>query len=215
MSEEANVDDSVNNNEDTPNPELTALQEENASMRAKMDELLGETKRAKTAAKEAAKLAEQEKLEKAQKAGDYEQLHKSSEQARQALEEELNGLRGSIANEKRDNAAMKIASELADGANAEILSEFIARRLKHTDDGLKVLDGAGQLTVSTVEDLAQDFKSNSRFASLLKGNQASGGEATGGGKEGVTSKTMSRADFDKLSPMKRMEFVKGGGKTLD
>jgi alanyl-tRNA synthetase len=215
MSEENEIIDPVDNENPAPSVDADAILAENAAMKAKLDELLGETKRAKAAAREADERARKEAEEKARKAGDFEQLHKSSEQARQALEEELNNLRSGIANEKRDNAAMKIAADLAEGANAEILSEFISRRLKYTDDGLKVLDDAGQLTVSSIDELAQDFRNNSRFASLLKGNQSTGGGATGGTKQGASAKEMSRSDFDKLPPAKQMEFIKGGGRTFD
>lgn len=216
MSEESNesqesvVEDSAESTID-----IQAIQSENVSMKAKLAELLDETKKSKQLAKEAQEIARVQSEEKARKAGDYEQLHQSSEQARLALEEELAGLRGSIANEKRDNAAMKIAADLAEGANAEILSEFIARRLKHTDEGLKVVDEAGNLTIATVDQLSQDFRNNSRFAALLKGNQSGGGGATGGSKLGGSAKEMSRSDFDNLPAAKKMDFIKGGGKTTD
>jgi len=184
------------------------------SMQAKMDQLLGETKKAKQEREAAENLAKQAADAKAKEAGDFEQLHKSSEEARQSLEKQLQGMRDGIAGEKRNNAAMRIATELADGANAEILSEFISRRLKHTDDGLKVTNDSGELTVSSVDELTQEFKNNARFAALLKGNQSGGGGATGGSKGGSAANEISRADFEGMAPAKRMEFIQSGGRTI-
>lgn len=194
---------------------IESLTNEKNSMKAKMDELLGETKRAKELRRQAEEQARIEAEEKARKAGDYEQLHKSSEQQRQQLQKELEDLKAGIANEKRNSTAMKVASELAEGANAEILSEFVAKRLKYTDDGIKVLNDNGELTVSTLEDLKAEFQSNNRFAALLKGSQASGGSASGGSASSPTEKVMTRSDFDNATPAKRSEFIKGGGKVVD
>ena len=198
--------------------ELAAqLSEANKSidgLKSKNDELLGETKKAKTQKREAEELARKEAESKAQADGNHEQLYKSSEEARLKLQNEHNNLMGSIANEKRDNAAMKLATELADGYNAEILSEAIAKRLKWTDGTIKVTDENGDLTVSTLDELKTIFKSNERYASLLKGNQSSGGGASGGSNSGGAAKTMTRADFDALDPARQMKFMQSGGKTI-
>jgi hypothetical protein len=210
--------------------EIAALQADNATltasvgtltaastaMQGKMDTLLGETKKAK-ADKVASEEAAREATEAAaRKGGDFEQLHKSSEEGRLAAIAERDGLRSSIANEKRNTAALQIATGLADGPNAEILSDIIGKRLKSTDEGIKVLDASGNLTVSTVDDLATEFKNNERFASLLKGNQSGGGGANGGGKESSGGdKTMPRAEFEQLNAADRSKFMRSGGTTYD
>ncbi len=183
-------------------------------LKSKNDELLGETKKAKNAKRDAEDLAKKEAEDAARANGDHEQLYKSSEEARLKLQTEHNDLMGSIANEKRDNAAMKLATELADGYNAEILSEAISKRLKWADGSIKVTDENGALTVSTLDELKTIFKNNERYASLLKGNQSSGGGASGGSNSGGAAKTMTRADFDALDPARQMEFMKSGGRTL-
>lgn len=196
--------------------QIAELSGSNESMKAKMDQLLGETKKAKQDREQAELTARQEAEQKAKAAGDFEQLHKSSEQARQTLEQQLQEMRNGIANEKRNNAAMRVAADLAEGPNAEILSEFISRRLKYTDDGLKVTNETGELTVSSIDELAQEFKSNTRFAALLKGNQSGGGGAQGGSKQGGgAAKEMSRSEFDGLNHNKRSEFMRSGGRIHD
>ena len=190
--------------------DLKALMAENAAMKSKMDELLTEAKKAKTAKREIEEQSQVERERIAREKGDFEQLHKSSEERYQATVKELEAMRQNVANEKRNNAAMKVATELADGPNAELLSEFIARRLKYHDDGVKVTDSSGDLTVSTLDDLKAEFKNDARYSALLKGNQSSGGGAAGGSNSGGAAKVKSRAEFEALDPARRMEFVKSG-----
>ncbi len=216
MSEEETVTDTVVENDSTDNSsELATLMAENASMKSKMDELLTEAKRAKQAKRdiEAESTAERERVAKEQ--GDYQQLHKSAQEKYESTLTELDSLRQGVANEKKNNTALKLAADLADGANAEILSEFIGRRLKFHDDGVKVTDANGSLTVSSFEDLKNEFKNDARYAALLKGNQSSGGGASGGSNSGGATKVRSRAEFEALNPVKRMEFVKSGGTITD
>ena len=195
--------------------DLKALMAENAAMKSKMDELLTEAKKAKTAKREIEEQSQVERERIAREKGDFEQLHKSSEERYQATVKELEAIRQNVANEKRNNAAMKVATELADGPNAELLSEFIARRLKYHDDGVKVTDSSGDLTVSTLDDLKAEFKNDARYSALLKGNQSSGGGAAGGSNSGGAAKVKSRAEFEALDPARRMEFVKSGGTLTD
>lgn len=188
--------------------QLAEVTGEKESMSKKMDELLGEAKKAKNAKREAEEAATRAAEEKAKAAGDYEQLHKSAMQELEKEREEHSVLKSTIANEKRDNAAMKIATKLADGSNAELLSTFISKRLKYTDDGLKVTDDSGNLTVSTLEELETGFKNDARFSALLKGNQSSGGGAAGGSNSGGAAKMKTRDEFEALNQKERMAFSK-------
>lgn len=187
---------------------------ESASMKAKMAELLGETKIAKEARRLADTAAADEVAAAALKNGNFEQLHKSSEERYQTTLGELDKLRLGIAGEKQTNAAMKMAGELADGSNAELLSTFIAKRLAYSDDSVKVTDSNGQLTVSSLADLAKEFKNDTKFASLLKGNQSTGGGATGGNNSGGAAKVMTRAEFGALNPAEQSAFAREAGTTI-
>lgn len=191
------------------------LEKEREALKRKNEELLGETKAAKAARREAEEAARREAEEKAKKNGDFEQLFKSAEDKASKYEQELNTLRENIANEKRTNTALSLAGELAEGANAKLLSEFIARRLKVDDEGVKVIDASGNLTVATLDDLKKEFSTDATYSSLLKGNQSAGGGATGSQTGSGAAKEMARADFDKLSAPDRMKFIKGGGKVLN
>ena len=201
--------------QEAPSVDLSQLMAENNAMKAKMEELLTEAKRAKQAKREIEAETQAERERIAREKGDYEQLHKSAQEKYETTLGELDNLRQCIANEKRNNTAMKLAADLADGANAELLSEFIGRRLKFHEDGVKVTDVNGNLTVSSFDDLKSEFKNDARYSALLKGNQSSGGGASGGSNSGGATKVRSRAEFEALNPAKRMEFVKSGGTITD
>lgn len=194
---------------------LEQLQRDNQSMKAKMEELLGETKRAKQLRREAEEAANRQTEEEARKAGNFEQLFKSAEQKNKALEDELNSLRGNMENEKKNNTVTKLAAELADGHNAENLALLIQNRVKYVDGDIKVLDNNGDLTVSTLDDLKTEIKSTPRFQSLLRGSQASGSGATGNRASGTEGKTVSRSDWNSWSHSKRSKFHSDGGKVID
>lgn len=181
MSEETEV---AEVQQEAPSVDLSQLMAENNAMKAKMEELLTEAKRAKQAKREIEAETQAERERIAREKGDYEQLHKSAQEKYETTLGELDNLRQGIANEKRNNTAMKLAADLADGANAELLSEFIGRRLKFHEDGVKVTDVNGNLTVSSFDDLKSEFKNDARYSALLKGNQSSGGGASGGSNSG-------------------------------
>lgn len=191
--------------------QLSELSKSNDSLKAKNEELLGETKKAKNAKRQVEADAQTAANEQARASGDHEQLYKSSEAAHGKTKVELEGLIQQIAGEKQSNAAMQIAAELADGDNAIILSDYIAKRLRFVDGGIKVTDVEGNLTVSSLEDLSGEFKNNSRYSALLKGIQSSGGGATGGSNSGGAAKTMTRTNFDSLNAIAAARYIKDGG----
>ena len=198
--------------------QLTTLQESNQALtdqfdaiKSKNDELLTETKTAKEAKRKAEADAIAEKDRMAKESGDFESLYKSSSEKLQLTESTLNELQGKIQKEQKGNAAMKIAADLAEGSNIDLLSTFIDTRLSFQEGALKVTDGSGNLTISSLDDLKAEFKNDPKFASLLKGNQSSGGGATGGNNSGSAAKTKSRAEFTALNPADQMKHVKSGG----
>lgn len=212
MSEENEVD--VNalqeeiNSLKVSNEELT---NQFQAVKNKNDELLTETKSAKEARRKAEADAITEKDRLAKESGDFESLYKSSSEKLQTTQQTLNELQGKIETEKKGNAAMKIAADLAEGSNVDLLSTFINTRLKYQEGELKVTDSNGNLTISSLDDLRNEFQNDSRFASLLKGNQSSGGGATGGNNSGSAAKTKSRAEFEAFNPADRMKYIKSGG----
>lgn len=192
-------------------PTIEELQAEREALLKKNEELLTEAKRAKNAKREAEEQARLQAEEKAKASNDFKQLFESSEAERKKAAQELTELREKVANEKRHNEAMKLATELADGTNAELLAEFVTKRLKYSDDKIQVTNDKGELTVSTLADLKKEFQNDARYKSLLKGNQSSGGGANGGDNSGGAAKSITRQEFEALNPAERQKFTKAGG----
>lgn len=187
--------------------------EDVSGLKRKIDELLTEKKTVQQKALEAEELARQETAEKLKKANDYEQLYNSSEAERQKAADELATLKANLQQQQVASQASKVASQLTkDTARAKLLSEQISSRLSLVDGEVRVLDTNGNLTVSSVEELTQSIKAEYPF--LVDGSQAAGGGATGGSSGAGDTKTVSRADFDSMDAVKRMKFVKSGGKII-
>ena len=187
--------------------------EDVSGLKRKIDELLTEKKTVQQKALEAEELARQETAEKLKKANDYEQLYNSSESERQKAADELATLKANLQQQQVASQASKVASQLTkDTARAKLLSEQISSRLSLVDGEVRVLDANGNLTVSSVEELTQSIKAEYPF--LVDGSQAAGGGATGGSSGAGDTKTVSRADFDSMDAVKRMKFVKSGGKII-
>lgn len=204
INQEDNVDSIKKELEEKDN-QLKDITEQFNAVKSKADELLGETKKNKE------KLREREEMLKKyeqQNPDNYKQLLDSSEKERKQLSEQLENLKSQVSSEKLRAESMKLASEMADGANAEILSEFIVKRMAYADDGVKVLDVNGNMTVSSLSDLKNEFLKNDKFKALLRGTSANGGGASGSGSRAAGKQELTRAQFDELSPQDKMDFIK-------
>jgi len=167
---------------------------------AKKDELLNETKQAK-AEREAAKQAA---LTQSEKNGEFEKLWQATKKEKDELVQSLQQYKQSIRNEKLQVNAMRIATELADGDNAELLSEFIVRNLD------KMADDTGALSADVIEAVKDEFKGNNKYKALLRGSKAAGGGAPGNAKaaQETSTKEMNLTEYNKLTPQAKLEFSK-------
>ena len=187
--------------------------EDVSGLKRKIDELLTEKKTVQQKASEAEELAKAEAAAKLRKANDFEQLYNSSESERQKASEELATLKANLQKQQIAGQAGQVASELTkDVARAKLLTEQISSRLSLVDGEIRVLDVNGNLTVSTVQELTQSIKAEYPF--LVDGSQAAGGGATGGNSGAGDTKQVSREEFDGMDAVKRMKFVKSGGKII-
>lgn len=162
--------------------------------------LLDEAKEAKRLRREAEEARTQQERDAAKARGDFEQLYASSEQALAAERSRLAELTTSIERRDLTSAAAKVSGSIADGENAEILAEFVERRLKIVEGQVKVTDASGNLTIATLDDLAKEFQQAPRYAALVRGTQANGGGAAGS-KGGGATKT-----WDQMTGMERVEL---------
>jgi len=161
------------------------------ALKGNQDKLLSEAKIAKEAKRAAelekeeaaaAALKEKEELDRAN--GNFKDLFETTKQKLDLAEENLRTINNNLASEKSSSAALKIASELAEGENIKLLAEFVTKRLKFEEGKVKVLDTTGQVTISELDDLKKEFANNPLYGSLVKGSGASGGSAGGSNNSG-------------------------------
>lgn len=176
----------------------------------KKDELLGETKRAKDEQRHATEAAKQASDAKAAKDGEFEKLWQTTKSEKDALLKQLQDVTTSNRREKLQVAAMRLSTELADGDNAELLSNFVVRNLD------KMADETGAVTADVLEAIKDDFKNNPKYKALLRSSKAQGGGAPGN-PNGVQTetKTVDRQTFDLMSHEKRSQFLRSKGSVVD
>lgn len=99
---------------------------------------------------------------------------------------EVGRLTSMLENTLLDSAAQVIASEIS--TVPELLTPVIRARLRVELNGDKpitrVLTIDGQPSAANLDDLKKEFVANDKFASIIKGSNASGGGASNGGSGG-------------------------------
>lgn len=143
--------------------------------------------------------------ELAKKNGDFESLVQTAKEKEAAALKKLEEKEQEIANEKIGNMATKLANEIAfDSDAASLLEEQFAKRLIFEDNQVKIKPKEGS-TVSTFDQLKEEFIKTSRYKALVKGSQASGGRPfnANGGAGNQTDTTR------KLSPVERLNRERG------
>lgn len=160
-------------------------------LKAKVDELLAEKKAEADKRKQAEEEARIAREEKARKEGDYKSLAESYEQKLNDLQAQIKERDERAAKSEIERTAMALAADLAEGPNQKILSRFLADRLRYEDGAVKVTDKDGKLTISTIDQLKEEFRTSGDFASLVIGSKASGGGASGQHHGGGAAKKFS------------------------
>ena len=174
------------------------IEKETGGLKAKVDELLSETKTAKQKAREAAEKAAKEAEEKARASGDVEALEKSWTEKFTKTTEELTSQLSEkdqiIASLTAGNAAKTLASKLAVKGSESLLERVISDRL-----GVEVVEGQpkvivkdaqGQRSALTMEDLEKELRGDTALKPILAGTQATGPGGTGSrsGSSGAVTK---------------------------
>lgn len=191
------------------------VEEQVAGLKAKNEELLAEKKRVQAEKERIDAEARTEKERIAQENGQFKELYESQKQEASQLRKTIEEMNQSVARQKIQSEAQRLASSLTkDVARAKLLEKEISQRLSLVEGEVKVLDDSGQLTVSTLDDLSATIKQTYPF--LVDGSQAQGGGAarSQGGAD-VGAREMSRSDWEQLDPVRKKEFFTKGGKLVD
>ncbi|MDO4223604.1 MAG: hypothetical protein Q4D05_06225 [Acinetobacter sp.] len=159
-------------------------------LKAKNEQLLGETKKEREKRKELEKqLAEvlsqkeQAMQDELKQKGNIDALEKSYQEKFDKLQHESNSrehaLQQQIYQLTVGQTATNLANELAIKGSANVLLPHIQNRLTLDDSKIRVLDLQGNISALTLDDLKQEFRSNDAFKPLIAGNHSSGSGATG------------------------------------
>ena len=186
---QAIVSDDVQDTNATDNViDYAAIQAEIERLKQHNEKLIGEKRQRDEAARQAQAERERIEQEAAKKNGDYEALEKSYQEKLQARENELNELYKQRDAQSINGESQRLASQLADTpTNQRLLQRFIKDRLSVVDGQVKVVDEQGQPSASTIDDLANEFRSSGIYDSLLTGTRGSGTGGNGTGSKGTRS----------------------------
>ena len=190
------------------------LESETKGLKSKVDELLSEKKKVQQEREQAREMARLEAEQKAQKENDYKQLFEAQKEESNTLRQTIEKMNADITQQKIRTEAAKLAAQLTkDTGRAQLLQKEISQRLTLVDNELRVTDDSGQLTVSSLDDLANAIKTSYPF--LVDGSQASGGGAVKAQGGAEARKEVSRAAFDNMDQRQRSDFIKSGVKIFD
>lgn len=186
---------------------IEAKQAEIDAIKANKDTILNE----KRTLKEKLDAIEAEKSQKleddAKTKGDVNVLEKQYQakeaqyQAKlQALENELKSRDELEARNQVNSTAAKLASALTDDTNnADILADYLSKRLKFDNGTVKVLNSEGEISINSLEELKNEFIACGKYNSLIRGTKASGAGASG---------TKANKAATELTEAERLELLK-------
>lgn len=141
------------------------------------DDLLTEKKAAQEAKTLAEQSAENARIEGLQSKKDFEALSLSYKEKLDAYDLRDKENAEKLTAQAVSAEALTMAKTISDGDNADLLATFIEQRLRSDNGEIKVTDASGGLTISTKEDLLNEFKANQRYASLVTVTKADGSGA--------------------------------------
>lgn len=186
--------------------EIKAMQEENARLKAHSDKLLGELKAAKKGSSVDYAEFEIVKSQYSDLQDKFDKINKSSKAEIDKLSNSLKEKESVLSKHLIDgglSAALAkngVAPQLMDGAMA------LLRQNAVIGDGYAVKLGDKALDEAVKEWISGEV---GKFYVQARGN--SGGGAAGG-SGGGSKNVMSRANFDELSPVDKMNHIRSGGK---
>ena len=158
------------------------IQKETGGLKAKLDELLGETKSAKQRARELEEAQAAEAEARAKEKGEFKELYEREQKAKAELAEKHEGFAKRIQQKEVETAAMTLASELTrDTKRAELLRKEISQFARYDETGVKFEMGGVEVDPSNI--LAHIKES---YPFLVDGSGATGGGAAGSNGGGAS-----------------------------
>lgn len=120
-------------------------------------------------------------------------------------------LTGFIEKSLLDAKANEIAAKIS--TNPELMFPHVRGRLKADLEGttplIRVVDGAGNLSASSLEELQKEFVANPTFKTIIIASLATGGGAAGGaGSSGNGGASPGNKKFNELTETERIELHK-------
>lgn len=157
-----------------------AVEKETGGLKAKLDELLGETKTAKQRARELEEAQTAAEEERQREKGEFKSLYEREQKAKQELADKFGEFQSRIQKQEISLESAKLAGQLAkDTSRAELLAEKVAQLAKHTDEGVRFELGGVAVDHGTVlKHLAE------KYPFLVDASGANGGGAPVGNPSG-------------------------------
>lgn len=151
------------------------LNETTAGLKAKVDELLGESKSAKQKARELEELQRQAEEEGLKQREEFRTLYEREQKAKAELAEKYEGFAKRIQAKEVEGTALSLAAELTrDTKRAELLKEQVSKYARYTDDGVKFEMGGVEVDRDKILTHIKDS-----YPFLVDGSGATGGGAAG------------------------------------
>jgi DNA repair exonuclease SbcCD ATPase subunit len=181
---------------------VKVLKEENKVLKAHADETIQEKRALKAKHEEEKANLDKQLEEKVNRSKDEnEQLLKQYKEQNDNLKKDIDSFKQREYENKVNNKAQELASKLnpLNDVAAKTLAKELKNRIKLDDDGtLKVLDEAGNVTISPVDQLVSEFGTS--YAFMCKGV-----ESTGGGSHSSVS-TQPQKKFSELNEVERRDL---------
>ena len=181
--------------------------EDTSGLKTKVQQLMDEAKDAKRRAKELESQKQQQEMDTAQEKGEFKNLWEQAQTKLAEKDAELQEFTTKIQQKDINIAARGIGSQLAksDAKRAEVLADYASKYARHDGEKVQFLVGGMEVDPSALMDHL-----SKEYPFLVDGSSATGGGATSSASSGAT-KSLNRADFDKMAASKKMQFVKDGG----
>ena len=177
-------------------------------LKKKNSELLGKIKDYQSTTNEIKSEAEKAKEEALKKAGDIEKYKKFAdekiENIQKEADEKITALMDKIKNGEKQEVINKLVGLFVNSETAN----YMLKGLVDVEDGNQQFkDFTGKIVADNIDDYKNWIKTNPDMAHLVRGTDASGGNAVGG-KATSNSKSISKSEWASYDAAKKMEVAK-------